>query len=251
MVLQMLDEFALALAAPDRPTPAFTRGRQGRPDDRRFQVYRNNVAAGLIGALEARFPVTRRLVGDAFFRAMAGAYIAGHKPRSPVMIAYGDDFADFVADFEPARELPYLADVARLESAWVEAYHAAEAEPLTIGDLAGVAAEDFGRLIFTFHPSARLVASAHPAASIWAAHQDGAEPHTPEWRPEQALVVRPHAEVLVRLLPSEGFAFAGALLRGKPLAEAAEPLVEADADPGAALIGLVEAGAFAAFALNS
>jgi len=57
-------------------------------------------------------------------------------PRSAVMIHYGADFPGFVAAFEPAREIAYLSDVARLEDAWVEAYHAAEAAPLALAALA-------------------------------------------------------------------------------------------------------------------
>ena len=69
-----------------------THGRMGAPDARRFAVYRNNVAVGLIGALEARYPVSRRIAGDDLFRAMARAFVRAHKPRSPVMIAYGGSF---------------------------------------------------------------------------------------------------------------------------------------------------------------
>ena len=79
--------FARALVDPSRPAPAATQRRDGRPVERRFAVYRNNVAVALIGALEARYPVVRRLVGDDFFRAMAGAYVAAEKPRSPALIA--------------------------------------------------------------------------------------------------------------------------------------------------------------------
>ena len=94
--------FAHALVDPSRPAPAATRRRDGRPVERRFAVYRNNVAVALIGALEARYPVVRRLVGDDFFRGMAGAYVAAEKPRSPALIHYGDGFPDFVARFPPA-----------------------------------------------------------------------------------------------------------------------------------------------------
>ena len=59
------------------PTPRRRRPRVAPA--RRFAVYRNNVAAGLIRALEARFPVTRRLVGDDFFRAMAGGFVAARE----------------------------------------------------------------------------------------------------------------------------------------------------------------------------
>ena len=73
--------FAAALGEPSAPPPATTRGRMGAPDARRFAVYRNNVAVGLIGALEARYPVSRRIAGEELFRAMARAFVRGHRPR--------------------------------------------------------------------------------------------------------------------------------------------------------------------------
>jgi hypothetical protein len=91
--------FAAALGEPSAPPPATTHGRLGAPDARRFAVYRNNVAVGLIGALEARYPVSRRIAGDDLFRAMARAFVRAHKPRSPVMIAYGAEFPEFAAAY--------------------------------------------------------------------------------------------------------------------------------------------------------
>ena len=91
--------FAVALGEPSAPPPATTHGRIGAPDARRFAVYRNNVAVGLIGALEARYPVSRRIAGDDLFRAMARAFVRAHRPRTPVMIAYGGEFPEFVADY--------------------------------------------------------------------------------------------------------------------------------------------------------
>jgi hypothetical protein len=243
-----LAAFAQALANPREPAPDGTRGREGRPDARRFAVYRNNVAVSLIAAMEARFPVTRRLVGDEFFRAMARAFVAANKPRSAVLILYGAEFPGFVADFPPAREIAYLSDVARLENAWVEAYHAAEAAPLALAGLAGVAPERLGALRLAFHPSVRLLRFAHPAASIWAGHQGDGDPRAPQrWGPEDALIARPNADVTVRILPPGGYEFAAALMAGAALAEAAEPLALKDIDPGPHLAGLIEAGAVSGF----
>lgn len=236
--------FARALVNPSQPAPAATRRSDGRSVERRFAVYRNNVAVALIGALEARYPVVRRLVGDDFFRAMAGAYVAAEKPRAPTLIHYGDGFPDFVAGFPPAGAVAYLADVARLENAWVEAYHAAEAGPLGFADLVAFPPENFADLIFTLHPSVRLLRFAHPAASIWAAHQGEAEPRSPaHWGPEVALILRPDADVEVRILPELGFELASALRAGLTLAEAALPMAEAGEDVSVHLIGLFEAGA--------
>jgi hypothetical protein len=240
--------FAEALTDPARPPPPGTLGREGRPDARRFAVYRNNVAVGLIGALEKRYPVTRRLVGDEFFRGLARAFIAGNKPSSAVLIHYGAGFADFIESFEPAREIPYLPDVARLENAWVEAYHAAEAKPLGLDDLAAIDPERLGEIIFSFHPAVRLLRLAHPAASIWAGHQGPGEPRAPErWVPEDVLIARPDADVAVRILPDGGRAFAAALMAGGSLAEAAAPLADQGVDPGPHLVGLIEAGAVTQF----
>lgn len=242
-----VEEFVQALADPSRPTPANALGREGRPDSRRFAVYRNNIAVGLIAALEFRYPVTRRLVGDAFFRAMARAFVAANRPKTPVLIHYGAEFPAFIGAFEPAQDIAYLPDVARLENAWVESYHSAEALPLELSDLAAIDPQRLGEIVFEFHPAVRLLRFAHPAASIWAAHQVAGEPVPPEvWQPEDALIVRPHADVAVRILPPLGYDFAAALMAGAPTGEAASLLAGQGIDPGPHLVGLIEAGALCA-----
>ena len=91
--------FAAALDDPSAATPAMTQGRMGAPDASRFAVYRNNVAAGLIGALEARYPVSRRIAGDELFRAIAREFVRAHKPRTPVMIATATNSPNSLATF--------------------------------------------------------------------------------------------------------------------------------------------------------
>jgi hypothetical protein len=241
---ETIEAFARALADPGRPPPIETMGRERQADARRFAIYRNNIAVSLIAAIEARYPVTQRLVGDAFFRAMARAFVAGAKPRSAIILGYGADFPDFIADFEPARDLAYLADVARVENAWVEAYHSAEAEPLTAAALASVDPTTFGDLRFAFHPAARLLRSNQPAASIWAGHQGEGEAKAPaDWRGEDILVTRPDADVRVRILPAGGYFFAQALQSGASLGEAHSAIDFEGFDPSSHLIGLIEAGA--------
>ena len=209
--------FAAALDDPSAPPPAATRGRLGAPDRRRFSVYRNNVAAGLIGAIEARYPVSRRIAGDERFRAMARAFVRAHKPRSPVMIAYGGEFPEFLAGCEGVE--PSLADVARLENAWVEAYHAEDAAAATLGELAALTPDCLPGTRIVFHPAARLLRFLTPAASLWAAAQEGGLPAAPnEVIGEDALVARPGCDVGVRVLPPLGFDFALLLREGATLA---------------------------------
>ena len=227
-------EFAGALLSLARPAPTCLKGAaQGRAE-RRFAVYRNTVAAGLIEALQARFPVVERLVGEDFFRAMARAYVALEPPSSPLLFRYGDGFPDFIARFTPAAPLPYLADVARLEYARGFAYHAADRDPLPP---ASFAALDKGRLAdftVTLHPSAVIVASAFPILSIWLANQ--AETVTPlrHRGAESALVSRPYLDVETRRLQPGTDAFLLALKSGSTIGAAVAVGAEASTEFSAA-----------------
>ena len=237
--------FAAALDEPSAPPPAMTRGRLGAPDARRFAVYRNNVAVGLIGALEARYPVSRSLAGDELFRAMARAFARAHKPRSPVMIAYGEEFPEFAAGWEGINAR--LVDVARLENAWVEAYHAEDASVATVSELAALSPDCLPGTRIAFHPAARLMRLATPAASVWASAQNPDPPVALTQAPgEDALITRPDYDVRVRVLPPLAYDFALRLLEGATLIEAVAALHDPAFDFGAHLVGLVESGAVAA-----
>jgi hypothetical protein len=191
--------FAKALLDPRLPIPAELCSLGMPAGEDRFAVYRNNVMVGLIEGLRDAYPVVCRLVGDEFFRAMAGFFARARPPRSPVMLEYGDGFAEFIARFPPAASLPYLADVARLERAWLEAYHAAEAEPLTSLTYAE------GTQL-RLHPAARLVRSPFAVLTIWEANTPDAEPQPIELTDEgeNVLVTRPAAEVQASRIPVEG-----------------------------------------------
>jgi hypothetical protein len=242
--------FAAALSEPSAATPAMTRGRAGAPDARRFSVYRNNVAVGLIGALEARYPVSRWIAGDDQFRAMARAFVRAFKPRSPVMIAYGEQFPEFAAAYLAATEvgpgLACLVDVARLENAWVEAYHAEDIAAATVGQFAALSPDCLSEMRIAFHPAARLLRFAAPAASVWASAQSCDCPAaSTKGIGEDALITRPDCDVRVRILPALGYDFALRLREGAALIEAAGALNDPAFDFGTHLVGLVESGAVA------
>ena len=141
------------------------------PAARHLQVYRNNVFESLVGALKAVYPVVERLVGTGFFAYAADGYIRRHPPVSGNLHDFGDSFAEFLAGFEPARELAYLPDVARLEWAWHRAFHAADHRPLTTDRLAAVPPGQYGQLCFRLHPSVQLIASDYPLLRIWQVNQ--------------------------------------------------------------------------------
>lgn len=240
--------FAAAIIDPQAPVPSWAHSPRGDVDAKRFAVYRNNVHVALLGALRAKFPVTARLVGEDFFKAMARLFVANHKPSSPLLAEYGSDFPVFIQHFEPARSVPYLADVARLECAWMEAYHAADANVLEPAALGTIEPDALLRLTLEAHPATRLCTSNHPVGSIWSANQTEVVAPITARGPEAVLITRPGSDVTLRVIPPADGTFCAALFAGRPIEDAAaEALATASAfDLGTALVGLLSAGAFTA-----
>ncbi len=247
--------FVAALFDPEQAVPDGLTSRTGPRPLKRFNVYRNNVFVSLIEALAGRFPAVCRLVGEEFFRATARVFIESHPPRSPVLLHYGGEFPAFLDAFEPAESVPYLADVARLEWAWNEAYHAPDASPLSTDEMSALASADIANATFTLHPSLRSVASHFPIVTLWTAMTDETDldENTLDTGPENALILRPELAVEVRQLPAGAVAFITSLSAGKTLMEAAETAgtENSEFDLSANLAGLMQCGAICDIALST
>lgn len=239
-------EFARALLDPRLPLPPGLVGPDGEPSESRFAVYRNNVVSGLIDTLQASFPAVQRIVGPEFFRAMARVFVAGEPPDSPILLDYGVNFPDFISAFQPAATQPYLRDVARVERAWVEAYHAADAAPLAAAAFAHFEPQALCVLRLRLSPSVRLLRCRFPALTLWRMNVDDGVPAPVDFDAggENVLVTRSLAEVELRSLSDGSAEFVQALIDGLPLIEAATLALAADSgfDPAANIAALLEAG---------
>ena len=227
------DTFSSALLAPDPTCPAGLFSRNGADPASRFAVYRNNVHSSLINALADGYPVAQQLVGDEFFRAMAGVYVQASPPTSPLLNEYGSDFPDFIQSFGPAASVPYLADVARLERLRVKAYHAADARPMDQQAVINCLQQqsDLGHLHLQLHPCVFTLNSAYAVVALWAAHQTKASLATLDpLCPQSALVLRNGLDVEVFIIDSGSVAFINSLNNGWPLAMAMEYALEASAE---------------------
>lgn len=246
------DAFARALISPDGAPAPEVAALAAQPA---FSVYRNTVMKGCIDALQANYPTVARLVGEEWFRAAAAIYVRQNLPADPTLLRYGASFADFLARFEPAAELPYLPGVARLDRMWTEAHVAPDEAALDPAAIAAFGPDALAHVILRPHASARWAAFAEgPVYTIWSRNRSDAVPRGDiDWRPEGALLTRPGDTVESRALDAAGCAFLDACAAGRTLGAAAEAALgtQQDADLAQLMSTLLASGAIGRMTVTS
>lgn len=244
-----MTRFTPGLLNPDEPTPGTVTGHSGKAANKRFDVYRNNVTASLVNAVGQVYPLTRKALGEDTFRHAALTYVRTSPPTSRLLFEYGQAFGLHLKNGGYMGGRPWLGDLARLERAWLDAYHAADAGPLTAEAMATLPPDRLGDAVFNAHPAARLVSSAYPVVTIWSRLKSGEfDAASPvHERAETALVTRPALTVDVRALSPALATFFGQLMGGAPIGEAATTAAENPSggfDITMAIAAILETGAF-------
>lgn len=236
-------EFTHAVLNPTVAAPAGLTNPDGAQASKRFDVYRNNIAASLTEALETGFPVLRKLLGKDFFKAMSGVYLRQHPPTSQLMMFYGQDMPAFLAGFEPVRHLPYLADVARLELALRQSYHAADTTALAPETLQELPTARLMAARMVFAPAIVLIRSRWPVHGIWRMNMEEAA-LKPGTQGENVLVTRPEFDPQLTTLAPGGGTFVAALMTGARFTEALDTAIAQVPDFDlTATLGVLFAGA--------
>lgn len=239
--------FAAALTDPLAPMPPGVTRRGGGKAVRRFAVYRNNVVHSLVSAMADIYPAVAGLAGQDRFAHAARLYLEEYPATSPVLAELGRDFPAFLDRFAPAREqMPWLAKVARLERAWLDSWHAADAAPMDAGTLSAIPPDALAETRFVPHPAASVISAPFAIADLLEAGRAGLSA-SPDGA-QTVLLTRPSLSVDVRVIDAAAGAFARALLAGDTLEEAhaaGETAEPGTFDLGRSLGLLLAAGALA------
>ncbi len=213
------ETFVHALLDPVHPVPEGLVDGAARGAGRRFDVYRNNVATSLAEAICVGFPVVTRLIGQQNMNVLAGAFLRAHPPDGPVLMHYGADFPQFLADAPQLTHLGYLPDVARLELAIRRSYHAADAPPIDPERMGDIPPEALLQASIRFAPAVHLLRSDWPIHDIWQFNtNDNAA--KPQAGAQDVLITRPEFDPLVLLLPNGGADWIQSLMQGNNIAAA-------------------------------
>jgi len=219
--------FHAALIDSNQPVPEGLSGANSLPAGSRFSVYRNNFAVSLTEALELSFPAIRKLIGDDNFKSVMGVYLRRNPPKTPMLSQYGDTMPAFLEGFEPLQHIGYLPDVARLEQAVRESYHAADSTPIDPANLQDMDPEILLNSKVVLAPTVRLIRSPWPVHAIWAFNMEDGAPK-PEAVAQSVLITRPDFDPQMSPISTGAAVFVATLDAGQTLSDAHDVATKED-----------------------
>ena len=141
----------------------------------RLEIYANAWFQRILGALKDDFGALATQLGDAGTNDLALAYLIAHPPRHASLRYVGAQLADYLARDARAeffrRHWPWCADLARFETALLDAFDAADAPVLARAELAALPPERWPTLRLRLQPSARLLNLDWDVAPMREAHE--------------------------------------------------------------------------------
>lgn len=235
--------FRAALLDASQPVPDGLMDAEDHPAGRRFSVYRNNVAISLTEAMHQAFPVITKLLGPQNMDGLAGIFLRQHPPSSPLMMFYGQEFPAFLEGMAQLSHLGYLPDVARLELALRQAYHAADGDPID-PDALNIPPEDLMAARLALAPATQVLHSDWPIHAIWLFNTQDNSPK-PAAGAQEVLITRPDYDPVPHPLPPGGAAWIMRIQDGQTIGQAFEATVAEtpEFDLGTTLALLLQGGA--------
>lgn len=192
----------------------------------RLQIYRNNIFSSLTRALLDTYPIIVELTGEDFSRQLMWDFILENPPQEACLSRYGGELAPFIESFSTAKNLPYLADIARLEWAMNESYYAPDDRSLVFSDLQNVPMAALADITLPLRSSSCLLKSNWPLSAIhdFCLKEDRDESETLYIDQDdcRVMIYRPGLTVKIILLEDSEYLFLLSLKTGNPLGEALE-----------------------------
>ena len=205
---------------------AITAGR-GIAVQRRLGIYHHAYRARLEGALRDTFSHTATYLGEEWFDADALAFVQSHPSAESSLNSYGAGFAAWLLARHP-RDAD-IGELAALDWALRRAFDGADATPLDLASLAGVAPDAWQRIGFTFVPTMTRLPMTQNTLVLWHALDQNETPPRAQTlaEPSDVLVWRRGQQPHFRSLAAFESQALTALHRGQSFAAVCEHLAEA------------------------
>ncbi len=202
------------------------------PGLERLSVYAEGYEIRFREGLSETYEAVHRVIGEARFAELAKAYAAQYPSRNPNLSFVGEHLPQFIGTLPLAKELPFIADLAKLEWLVSEAFHAFEKPAVGAHELSKISPEKLTQAVFIFQPSVAVVSSDWPVLDIWNLRKKPKEEINLEinGRAQRVMVYRRGFKVECRLLTEWQLEMLEGLLQGLSLEAVCGKLAEKFSD---------------------
>ena len=147
--------------------------------EERVDIYANMYFYRILDVLKEDFPATLATVGHDRFHNLVTGHLIEYPPEHFSIAYAGKHFADFIESHPMREEFPFLADLARMERALIDVFHADDAAPLDADAMRAIAPTDWPALKLNRNPATVVLELQWNAAAILGAIERGEEPSPP------------------------------------------------------------------------
>jgi hypothetical protein len=110
------------------------------------------------------------------FDSLQENYITNYPSHHPSLRYFGQHMVDIVEQIEPFSQFLEIAEITRIEKAFLESFDAADEQCVALDNLAKIKPETWPTLTLRFHGSVQLLSQKYNSFQIWKALADEQTP---------------------------------------------------------------------------
>ncbi|HVN27936.1 MAG TPA: DNA-binding domain-containing protein [Candidatus Binataceae bacterium] len=206
--------------------------------EERVDIYANMYFYRILDVLKEDFPATLATLGEERFHNLATGYLIEYPP-SHFSISYaGQHLADFIRAHPIREDFPLLADLAQMERALIDVFHAADATPLDAEAMRAIPPEEWPSIRMRLHPAHQIIELEFDVAPMINAVEESGTTVPPPRDHNRMLVWRKRNTVFYRAIDELERDALNALADGSSFGEICEVIASRVAegdDPAAAI----------------
>src|ERR1700683_103631 len=145
----------------------------------RVDIYANMYFYRLLEVLQEDFPATLAILGADRFHNLVTGYLIEYPPAHFSIMHAGRNLADFLRDHPIREDFPFIADLARMERALIEVFHAADASALDAEQMRAIAPANWPSIKLGLHPAIEILELEWKVPEVLRAVERGEEPRPP------------------------------------------------------------------------
>ena len=190
----------------------------------RTNIYANAYFCRLLECLKEEFPAILAVVGSDDFADLVRDYLVWRPPTEPSIFYAGRYLDEFLRNHRLTERWPFIPELARLERATLESFHAPDVPTFTDEAMRAIPAEQWPTIELRVHPGVEILRGEWRVTEILSAVEQGDKWVEPAQEANETIVWRRGTSVYYRILETAEIDALALLQRGTSFAAICEAI---------------------------